>query len=103
MEFCPKCGAILVEKKKNSGCPRCNYSSKSKLKIKTSEKITKPKESVAVVKKDDAKMLPVVAETCEKCGNKEVLFWTVQTRSSDEAETRFFKCTKCDHTWREYR
>ncbi|PIN88579.1 transcription factor S, partial [Candidatus Pacearchaeota archaeon CG10_big_fil_rev_8_21_14_0_10_35_13] len=20
-----------------------------------------------------------------------------------EAETRFFKCTKCKHTWREYR
>ena len=103
MEFCPRCGAIIIEKKKNSGCSRCNYSSKTKLKIKTSEKITEPKGSVAVVKKEDSKLLPMVAETCEKCGNKEVFFWTVQTRSSDEAETRFFKCVKCDHTWREYR
>jgi DNA-directed RNA polymerase subunit M len=29
-------------------------------------------------------------------------FWTQQTRGADEPETRFFKCTKCSHTWREY-
>ena len=39
MEFCPKCGAILVQKTKNFGCPRCNYSSKNKTALKTSEKI----------------------------------------------------------------
>jgi len=33
MEFCPKCGAVLVEKKKELGCPRCNYNSKTKSKI----------------------------------------------------------------------
>ena len=40
MEFCPKCGAVLIIKKKNLGCPRCTYSAKGKtLKLKTSEKI----------------------------------------------------------------
>ena len=47
--------------------------------------------------------MPVVAEVCTKCGNKTAYFWTAQTRSADEAETKFFKCTKCKHTWREYR
>ncbi|MEK6933005.1 MAG: transcription factor S, partial [Nanoarchaeota archaeon] len=28
---------------------------------------------------------------------------TSQTRAADEAETRFFKCTKCKHTIREYK
>ncbi|PIO07920.1 transcription factor S, partial [Candidatus Pacearchaeota archaeon CG10_big_fil_rev_8_21_14_0_10_35_219] len=30
-------------------------------------------------------------------------FWTMQTRAADESETKFYRCTKCDHTWREYR
>lgn len=102
MEFCPKCGAVLVEKRKNAGCPRCNYSSKNKVKIKTSEKIEK-KEDVAVVKSKDTQVFPVISGECKKCGNDKVYFWTAQTRSGDEAETKFFKCTKCENTWREYR
>ena len=79
MEFCPKCGATLIQKTKNSGCPRCNYSGR------------------------DSQTLPIVGETCKKCGYGKAYFWTIQTRSGDEAETKFFKCVKCDFTWREYR
>jgi len=101
MEFCPKCGAVLVQKTKNFGCPRCNYSTKEKVKLSTSEKI-EDKSQVAVVKGKITQTFPIVAETCKKCENGEVYFWTVQTRSGDEAETKFFKCTKCDYTWRDY-
>jgi DNA-directed RNA polymerase subunit M len=101
MEFCPKCGAVLIQKRKNYGCARCDYSTKEKLKIKTSEKIEE-KTKVAIVKKE-MNTLPVVVEKCKKCGNDKAYFWTIQTRAGDEAETKFFKCTKCDHTWREYR
>ncbi len=102
MEFCPKCGAVLIQKTKNAGCPRCGYSSKGKLKINVSEKVNERKE-VAVVSDKDKPTLPVVAEKCPKCGNETAYFWTVQTRASDEAETKFFKCTKCEHTKRDYR
>ncbi len=101
MEFCPRCGAVLVQKKKKDGCPRCSYSAKGRVKIKTSEKMNDKKE-VAVVKKDEG-ILPEIIEKCKKCGNNRAYFWTVQTRSGDEAETKFFKCTKCEFTWREYR
>lgn len=101
MEFCPKCGAVLIQKRKNYGCARCDYSTKEKLKIKTSEKIEE-KTKVAIVKKE-MNTLPIVVEKCKKCGNDKAYFWTIQTRAGDEAETKFFKCTKCDHTWREYR
>lgn len=101
MEFCPKCGAVLVQKRKNYGCARCDYSTKEKLKIKTSEKIEE-RNKVAVVKKE-MNTLPIVVEKCKECGNDKAYFWTIQTRAGDEAETKFFKCTKCDHTWREYR
>jgi len=101
MEFCPKCGAVLIQKRKNYGCARCEYSTKDKFKIKTSEKIEE-KSKVVVIKKE-MNTLPVVIERCKKCGNDKAYFWTIQTRAGDEAETKFFKCTKCDHTWREYR
>ena len=101
MEFCPKCGCVLIEKKKNFGCPRCNYSSKGKIKIETSEKL-KTAQGVAVVQDKDLDVQPVITANCPKCENMEAQFWTSQTRSGDEAETRFFRCTKCRHTWREY-
>jgi transcription factor S len=101
MEFCPKCGAVLVEKRKNLGCARCSYTTKTKVKLKTSEKIEQ-KRGVAVVSEKDTQTLPVIIERCRKCENDKAYFWTVQTRSGDEAETKFFKCTKCGHTWREY-
>jgi len=102
MEFCPKCGAVLIQKAKNFGCARCNYSTKEKVKLNTSEKIKETSE-IAVVSSKDTQAFPKVAEICKKCKNNECYFWTVQTRSGDEAETKFFKCTKCEHTWREYR
>ena len=101
MEFCPKCGAVLIQKRKNDGCPRCTYSMKGKIKLKTSEKIDEVKE-VAVVKKD-FKIHPIVNEKCKKCKNDQAYFWTVQMRAADEAEVKFFKCTKCEFTWKEYR
>ncbi len=102
MEFCPRCGAVLVQKRKRDGCPRCNYSAKGRVKIKTSEKINGKRE-VVVVSEREAEVHPIVAETCKKCGNEKAYFWSVQTRAGDEAETKFFKCTKCQHTWRDYR
>jgi DNA-directed RNA polymerase subunit M len=103
MEFCPKCGAVLIQKRKNAGCARCNYSSKDGLNIKTSEKIDAKSDIAVISKKDQSSSLPIVSEKCKKCGNEKAYFWTIQTRAGDEAETKFFKCTKCEHTWREYR
>jgi DNA-directed RNA polymerase subunit M len=57
----------------------------------------------AIIKEKETNVMPTVAETCPKCGNKEAYFWTSQTRAADEAETKFFRCIKCKHTWREYR
>ncbi|MBT4257640.1 transcription factor S [archaeon] len=101
MEFCPKCGAILIQKRKNDGCPRCSYTKKGTSKITTSEKIEERKEIPIISSKTETR--PVVKQPCKKCKNKEAYFWTLQTRASDEAETKFFKCTECEHTWREYR
>ncbi len=91
-----------MKKKKNAGCTRCNYSSKEKINLTTSEK-NSTKTGIPVISPKDTETLPVVEERCRECGNEKAYFWTVQTRAGDEAETKFFKCTKCSTTWRQYR
>ena len=102
MEFCPKCGSILIQKKKNFGCMRCSYVSKEKIKMIIKEKLD-PKQGISVVKDKDLEVLPTVQEKCKKCGHNEAYFWASQTRGGDESETKFYKCKKCDYTWRVYR
>ncbi len=102
MEFCPKCGSVIVEKNGSFRCVRCNYKSKSKLKIESSEKLNKTPE-IGVIRDKDTDVFPTISTICPKCGHKEAYFWTSQTRAGDEAETKFFRCIKCKHTWREYR
>ena len=99
MEFCPRCGSVLIEKRKNFGCFRCGYSAKGKIKIEATEKI-KEKEKIGVVREKDIDIMPVTAATCPKCKHGEAYFWTTQMRAADEAETRFYRCKKCGHTWR---
>ena len=71
MEFCPKCGSILlVEGDKTPVCAKCGHKHKGKLKLQVSEKMNAP-ERVAVV--DEAKMstYPIVEIKCPECKNKD--------------------------------
>ncbi|MBU1252192.1 MAG: transcription factor S [Nanoarchaeota archaeon] len=103
MEFCPKCGAVLIQKKNKDGCPRCRYTAKGKVRVKISEKVGE-KKKINIVSDKDSEVHPVIEleKPCVKCSNKKAYFWTMQTRAADETETKFFKCTKCAHTWRDY-
>ena len=51
MEFCPKCGCVLMGKG-TVKCPRCNYKTKSTSKIESSEKIEKAPEIGVITDKD---------------------------------------------------
>lgn len=83
-------------------CAGCGYRSKKKPKVKISEKI-KSDEGVVIIKEEDENVNPTVDIKCPKCKNKKAYFWTLQTRASDESETKFYKCISCNHTWRVYR
>jgi DNA-directed RNA polymerase subunit M len=102
MEFCPKCGSMIIVKDGRAACAKCSYKPKGKVKIQASEKIDKS-TTVAVINEKELSTNPVVQMKCPQCANKECYFWTLQTRAADESETKFYKCVKCEHTWRVYR
>lgn len=101
MKFCPRCGSLLVQKRKRFSCAKCSYVEKEKVKIVTSEKIVR-REGTGVLREKESIVMPTVKIDCPKCGNEEAYFYTAQTRAGDEAETQFFHCTKCHHRWRKY-
>tara|TARA_Y100000031_G_C8234617_1_gene392610 strand:- start:1891 stop:2175 length:285 start_codon:yes stop_codon:yes gene_type:complete len=78
----------------------CGYKKKDAGHIEIKERVQKKKE-VEVVDEEE-KQLPKTKAECQKCKHKEAFFWLVQTRGGDEPETKFLKCTKCKHTWRDY-
>jgi DNA-directed RNA polymerase subunit M len=116
MEFCPKCGSRLTPKKEKTGketsiflaCPKCGYrkhASGKKVEPKVAKVIEhKPQQLVAVIGKEEQKLrtLPTVRIECPECGNNLAYVWQVQTRGADESSTQFLRCTKCNHTFREY-
>ncbi|MFP4111599.1 MAG: transcription factor S [Candidatus Woesearchaeota archaeon] len=103
MMFCPKCGSILVPKKESGkyvqSCT-CGYTNKDTENTKLKDTIEE-KEEIEVVD-EDFESKPVVEAECPKCGYNEAYFWLQQTRSSDEPETKFYKCKECKHIWRDY-
>jgi DNA-directed RNA polymerase subunit M len=103
MEFCQKCGGILlIDGDKNPACAKCGHRHKGKLKLQSFEKMN-VSERIAVVDESKMTTYPIVEMKCPECKNKEAFFWTMQTRASDESETKFYKCVKCEHTWRVYK
>ncbi len=101
MKFCPKCEVRL--KKKNSGlhCPKCDYTESSVRSIKK-EKEAQVSEFNVLEENDAKETLPTIKIDCEKCGNDQAVWWMLQTRSADEPTTQFYRCVKCNHTWRNY-
>jgi DNA-directed RNA polymerase subunit M len=104
MEFCKKCGGMVipkqVDKKVVFYCRNCGEKSKSEAVVKLSEKIEKKEKIVTLSEVKDE--LPTTDNLCSKCGNNKAFWWMQQTRAIDEPPTRFFRCTKCNYSWREY-
>ncbi|MBQ2666161.1 transcription factor S [Methanobrevibacter sp.] len=102
MEFCPKCGAMILPSNGELKCNSCGevIEIENKESFKISRKI-KAEENVKMLG-EDVDVLPTTTETCPECGHDKAVYKLLQTRSADEAPTRIFTCTKCKHTWRAY-
>ncbi|AGB03288.1 transcription factor S [Methanoregula formicica] len=102
--FCPECKSLMISSGGQLKCRKCGYIRK----IESTDNMTKKRERVEkeIMIVDDEgekiKTLPTTQIKCPKCGNNLAFWWLRQLRAADESEVRFFKCTECDHTWRQY-
>jgi DNA-directed RNA polymerase subunit M len=99
LTFCEKCKGIMMPTPKGMKCRKCGHeiAKQTDMALKTKQK----KGEIIVLEKDES-TLPTIERACPSCSNETAYFWLIQTRSSDEPPTRFFRCTKCKYTWREY-
>jgi DNA-directed RNA polymerase subunit M len=95
MQFC-ECGGMII----GSKCRNCGKKNENKVHVKITNKAKS--EGIEVIE-DNTPDLPDMKKECKKCHNDRAYYWLIQTRSADEPPTQFFKCTKCKHTWREYK
>lgn len=106
MLFCKECGSLMIPKKDDKDkktliCPGCGHKEIPETGYKITETTKKIDKEVEVVEKK-IETAPLAEEDCPKCGHKKAYYWLVQTRAGDEAETKFLKCEKCSHSWRDY-
>lgn len=126
MKFCPTCEVKMRRGADALSCPKCGYvdaqdgdssGSASDAALATSGQ--SPPGSTATTTdngdgaqgvgdlnvfddSDEDESRPTIKIECEKCGNDEAVWWMLQTRSADEPTTQFYRCTKCQYTWRDY-
>ncbi len=105
MEFCRKCGTLLVPEtidgKKVLRCRTCGTtqdvdSVRDKYVV---SKAMNENDNVVVVK-DEIVPYPITKASCKKCDNGEAYYYAVQTRGGDESETVYLTCTKCKNVWK---
>jgi len=99
MEFCPKCKSMMIPVNNVFKCRKCGFEIEIKKSIVST---TKRKEREVTVLEEREMGLPTTRAICEDCGNDTAYWWLRQLRAADESEVRFFRCTKCGNTWREY-
>ncbi|TQS76718.1 MAG: transcription factor S [Methanomethylophilus alvi] len=78
----------------------CGYEEETAGKAQVYKTNSQDKE-MTVISDTDA-TLPKTRITCPECGHTEAYYVIRQTRAADESPTRFYRCCKCNHTWREY-
>jgi len=104
LKFCPKCEVKLKKSVSGLQCSKCGYAEGQE--VKETKKITNEEEPdfslLAFEGNEGEESYSTIKMDCAKCGHDEAVWWMFQTRSADEPTTRFYRCSKCKYTWRDY-
>jgi DNA-directed RNA polymerase subunit M len=113
---CPKCKSLMIKtgskyRCQSKGCgheaPVCDLTVTTVQDRTITNKVFDAKtaaedKGMMVLDGKAAATLPVDKTECPKCHHNEAYWVLRQTRAADEPETKIYRCTKCEHSWREY-
>jgi DNA-directed RNA polymerase subunit M len=111
LEFCPDCGTRMIRSKEVLArtitliflCPKCGNKKEYTPSNSFIPKIVNhPKKNMVIIGKKEQRLRtePIIRINCPSCGNKTSFTWMVHGRS-EQSSTQFFRCTKCNHTFRD--
>ncbi len=104
--FCPECKTMMISSGGQLKCRKCGYIRKIEQADtdKVNKKRMRTEKEIMIVddEEDKIKTMPTIQIKCPKCENNLAFWWLRQLRAADESEVRFFRCTVCSHTWRQY-
>lgn len=103
--FCPECKSLLMSSGGQLKCRKCGYIRKIEDSDQMKKKVERRENEITIVEEEDGesiKTMPTIQIRCPKCENNLAIWWLRQLRAADESEVRFFRCTECGHTWRQY-
>jgi DNA-directed RNA polymerase subunit M len=101
--FCPECKSLLISSAGQLKCRKCGYIRKIENADQMTKKVKRSEKEIMIVEEEgQVKTLPTIQIKCPKCENNLAFWWLRQLRAADESEVRFFRCTECGHTWRQY-
>jgi DNA-directed RNA polymerase subunit M len=85
-------------------CRKCGYIRKIDGNDIMKKERKRTENEITIVDDEDDKIntMPTIQIKCPKCENNLAIWWLRQLRAADESEVRFFRCTECGHTWRQY-
>jgi DNA-directed RNA polymerase subunit M len=111
VEFCDKCGFILLPINKRSNrkiyidlyCNNCKTIQKKTIgesSYKVSTKIPHGIKDYSVIINDEFYTDPIIRVNCPKCGYHEAFYWESSNRRKQEWESvTYYRCIKCKNTW----
>lgn len=101
-KFFEKASKVDDSEQRITACMDCGELLESSDEVKSVQEIDLNTKIQIKDEKNDIQTLPTTNENCLKCGHGKAYWWMRQTRSGDEPPTRFYRCVKCENTWREY-
>jgi DNA-directed RNA polymerase subunit M len=101
--FCPECKTMMISSAGQLKCRKCGYIRTIGDKDRMMKKKRRSEKEIVIVEEEgQVKTLPTIQIRCQKCDNNLAFWWLRQLRAADESEVRFFRCTECGFTWRQY-
>ena len=111
--FCLDCGDLLdfeIINNNSVKCQKCGGETKlDNIKnhyIETYDKYESSKIWMNKLKNKEDKLREeqknernIIDEKCPKCGNGQMYYYSMQTRSADEGSTIFYECVKCHYKY----